>query len=241
MSTPTPFAQPGASNGDQFDAKEFLGALLLIYPKAYDPSVPTVHGPSSAADVDVIVVDRQDPTTGQPVIKRNAKLFGNLANSVRDSVGKQVLGRLGQTPTNKGNPAWVLNSFTEADAAAAAPVHTAWVAGQFQPPAQAQSAVQQPTPQGQWANPGFPPAQQNQAPPGPDPWAGVNAAPAPQHQQWGAVPAATAAPVAGPGAPAAAPNDASDPLVAFLLSKGLAPQQVAAMDVPTRQAIAATY
>lgn len=232
----TPFAQPSAG-GEKFEPKDFGGALLLIYPKSYNPNEQTQFGPSTSADCDVVVVDRQDPTTGQPVIKRNARLFGNLANSVRDSIGSQVLGRLGQVPTNKGNPAWVLQNYTDADAAAAAPVHTAYTAGQFQPPANVQA--------------------QQGPPPGHDPWAGVNAAPAPPQQQawgqqppaapapaqqqWGAPPgppAGTAGPQAAPGAPAAAQPD---PTVAFLISKGLPEAQVHAMDPGTRASVAATY
>lgn len=227
----TPFAQPSAG-GEKFEPKDFGGALLLIYPKSYNPNETTQFGPSTSADCDVVVVDRQDPTTGQPVIKRNARLFGNLANSVRDSIGSQVLGRLGQVPTNKGNPAWVLQNYTDADAAAAAPVHTAYTAGQFQPPANAQAA-----------------------PPAHDPWAGVNASPAPPAQQqyaappqqYGAppgppaqygAPAGTAAPQAAPGAPAAAPDEQT---VQFLISKGLPEAQVRAMDPGTRAAVSATY
>ena len=147
----TPFAQPSAG-GDQFEPKDYLGALLLIYPKNYNPNATTKFGPSTSADADVIVVDRPDPT-GQPTIKRNARLFGNLANSVRDSLGSQVLGRLAQVPTGQGNPAWVLDHYTDVDAASAGPVHTAYTAGQFAAPA--------------------PPASANAQ----DPWAGVNAAP----------------------------------------------------------------
>lgn len=206
----TPFAQPSAG-GDQFEPKDYLGALLLIYPKSYNPNATTKHGPSTSADVDVVVVDRPD-ATGQPTIMRNARLFGNLANSVRDSLGSQVLGRLAQVPTNKGNPAWVLDNYTDADAAVAGPVHTAWTAGQFKPPAAPQSA-------------------NAQASAAQDPWAGMNAAPAPPPQQY-------AAPPAVPGAPAAAP---ADPNITLLIGKGLDPAQVVAMDPATRAAVAATY
>lgn len=130
----SPFAQPSAG-GEKFEPREFGGALLLIYPKSYNPNETTQYGPSTSADVDIVVVDRPDPTTGQPTVKRNARLFGNLANSVRDSIGSQVLGRLDQVPTNKGNPAWVLTNFTDADAALAGSAHQAYQAGQFAAPA----------------------------------------------------------------------------------------------------------
>lgn len=229
----SPFAQPSAG-GEKFEPKDFGGALLLIYPKSYNPNETTTFGPSTSADCDIVVVDRPDPTNpNQPFIRRNARLFGNLANSVRDSIGGQVLGRLGQVPTNKGNPAWVLQNYTDADVAAATPVDAAWKAGAFAPPANFQSGA---------------PAQA--PPPARDPWAGVNAAPAPPQQQaWGQAPPAAAPPAqqqwqAPPAAqappPAAAPGP-EDPSIAFLISKGLPEAQVRAMDPQTRASVAATY
>lgn len=248
----SPFAQPSAG-GEQFEPKDFLGALVLIYPKSYNPNDQTKHGTTTSADVDVVVVDRQDPQTGGPVIKRNARLFGNLANSVRDSIGSVVLGRIGQTPTNKGNPAWILSNYTEQDAAMAVPVDTAWKAGQFAqaaPPAQQQPPAQQwgaPPPQQQYAAPpqqqwGQQPQAAPQGPPQgqPDLWAGQQqyaAQPPAQAPAYGA-PAGTAVPSAAPGAPAAAPDD---PSIAALIAKGLPEAQVRAMDPNTRASVLATY
>jgi hypothetical protein len=251
----SPFAQPSAG-GEKFEPKDFGGALLLIYPKSYNPNENSTVGPSTSADCDIVVVDRQDPQTGQPVVKRNARLFGNLANSVRDSIGRVVLGRLGQVPTNKGNPAWVLQSFEPGgpDEQMAAPVDAAWKAGQFaaqvqqpQAPAQAPQQYQQQPPAQQWqagppaqqapaqgaawGNPGFPPAQQQAAPPQapqgqPDLWAG--------QQQYAQQP-----PVQGP--PQGQPPAQADPNVAALVAKGLPEAQVLAMDPNTRAAVLATY
>lgn len=201
----SPFGQP-SSGGDKFEPGDFNGALLLFYPKSYNPNETTKFGPSTSADVDVIVVDRQDPATGKPVIKFNARVFGNLANSVRDSIGSVVLGRLGQGVNTKGKPPWILLAYTDADQALAMPVHEAYKAGQFkQPEAPAQ-----------------------QAPPSPDPWAGMQtttATPAP------AIPAVAPAASAAP----------SDPNIMLLISKGLDAGQVVAMDPGTRAAVAATF
>ncbi|WP_406531077.1 hypothetical protein [Streptomyces sp. I8-5] len=147
----SPFAQPSAG-GDKFEPGDFNGKLLLFYPKSYNPNETTKFGPSTSADVDVIVVDLPDPATGQPTIKFNARVFGNLANSVRDSIGAVVLARLGQGPNTKGNPPWILTPHTDADQVLAGPVHQAYTAGQFKQPER---------PQGQ------------QPPPQPDPWAGM--------------------------------------------------------------------
>lgn len=241
----SPFAQPSAG-GEQFEPKDFLGALCLIYPKSYNPNDTTKHGTTTSADVDVVVVDRQDPQTGGPAIKRNARLFGNLANSVRDSIGSVVLGRIGQVPTNKGNPAWVLNNYTDADAAAAAPVDAAWKAGQFAQTAQQPSAP----PQQQYGAP--PPQQQYQAPPPPQQqWGQQPQAAPPQppqgqpdlwagQQQYAAPPPAQGPPQQQYGGPppAAGPED---PSIAALIAKGLPEAQVRAMDPQTRAGVLATY
>jgi hypothetical protein len=230
----SPFAQPSAG-GEKFEPKDFGGALLLIYPKSYNPNETTQFGPSTSADCDIVVVDRQDPNApGQPVIKRNARLFGNLANSVRDSIGSVVLGRLGQVPTNKGNPAWVLQNYTDQDAATAAPVDAAWKAGQF--------AAQVQQPQGQQ-----PPAQYQQQPPaqqwGQQPQAAPPQPPEglwPGQQQYAAQPPVQAPPQQQYAAPppAAGPED---PSIAALIAKGLPEAQVRAMDPGTRASVLATY
>lgn len=261
----TPFARPSAG-GDQFDPKEFLGALIIVFPKSYNPNDSTKFGPSTSADCDIVVVDRQDPATGGPVYKANARLFGNLANSVRDSIGSQVLGRLGQVPTDKGNPAWVLTDVVDnpQDVALAMPALSAYQAGQFKAAAPAQGAA--PT-----AAPALPQQANYQATMAQDPWAGMNAAPAQtpapqsapaappagQYQQPAAVappvqgqwPVQNAAPPVGQpqphygvqnGVPAPVAQAApADPLVTFLTSRGMAPDAVANMDPATRQAVGA--
>lgn len=153
----SPFSQP-SSGGDKFEPGEYNGRLILFYPKSYNPNETTKFGPSTSADVDVIVVDQPDPLTGQPTIKFNARVFGNLANSVRDSIGAVVLARLGQGPNTKGNAPWILGAHTDADQVLAQPVHDAYTRGQFKQPEK---------PAG--ANAAASAAQ--------DPWAAVNAAP----------------------------------------------------------------
>lgn len=221
------FSQPSAG-GDQFDAKDHNGRLLLVFPKSFAAETPTAHGISPSADVDIVVVDSVG-ADGRPQYFQNARLFGNLAKSVSRDLGGQVLGRLGQVPTQRGNPAWVLQNYTDADAALATPALTAYQQGQFkqaenpmqgqapQPGAPAQQFGQQPPQQQYQAPPAAAPAQQWQAPPA--------AAPAPpQQQQWQA-PAAAPAPAGPPAAPAPAPAPAGAPidpnLVAFLASKGI--------------------
>lgn len=238
-----PFDRPSAGGGETFEPAQFMGALCIVYPKSYNPNDTTKHGQTTSADVDIVVVDRVDPATNQPVIKRNARLFGNLANSVRDSLGRQVLGRIGQVPTNKGNPAWALLDPTDADAAQAGPVHQAYQAGQFKPPAQPQQPQGGPAQGQQWGAPPAQPQQQWGAPPQqqwqqpqppaqgppqgqPDLWAG--------QQQYAQQPPAQAP----RGAPPAGPED---PSIAALIAKGLPEAQVRAMDPQTRASVLATY
>ncbi len=229
-----PFSQPTApGSGDQFNAADHRGHLLLIFPKSYQPEVQTKNGPSSAADVDIIVVDKPGPD-GRPTAFMGSRLFGNLANSVRNDVGGQVLGRLDQISTQGGRTPWVLQNYTDQDAAMAGPALTAYQQGQFRQPANAQTQTAA------------------TAPPSHDPWAGMQTTPTPPaaapQANWNA-PAGTAAPTpppataaasytpppAAPAPPAAAP--AVDPnLVAFLQSRGV--QVTPQMDQATCEAIA---
>ncbi len=238
------FSQPSAG-GDQFDAKDYNGRLLIVYPKSFSAETPTAHGVSPSADVDIVVVDAVDPATGQPKVFINARLFGNLAKSVSRDLGGQVLGRLGQVPTQRGNPAWVLQNFTDQDAAMAVPVDAAYKAGQFkQPDAPAPAPAAAPA-TNQWTPPpaAAPAAPQQWTPPAPAqqqaPQA-YSAAPAPApaapQQQWQAP--APAGPPAAP-APAPAPAGGVDPAVIQRLNQaGIFPPE----GTPAEQilAIAAT-
>lgn len=238
MTTPDNPFRPPAGKGDKFDTHAYKGCLLLVYCKGYQDLVKTSKGESSAADCDIIVIDRMDPVTNMPEFFDGAKLFGNLARSVGrdDGVGAYTLGWLDQVPTSAGNEAWVLRDATQDGAAtqAASPWWQAHQQKRFKAsvkPAQQQAAQgYQGPPQGQ--------AQWQQ-----DAWGGMNAAPAQppaQAQGWGAMPPAQPAPQYGAPGPAAAPVADADPNIAFLIGKGLNPEQVQGMDPATRAAVAAT-
>lgn len=228
------FSQPSAG-GDQFDAKDHNGRLLIVYPKSFSAETPTAHGISPSADVDIVIVDAVD-ATGKPLYFQNARLFGNLAKSVSRDLGGKVLGRLGQVPTQRGNPAWVLQSYTDQDAMMAAPADAAYAAGQFKQP---ENPMQQPapaaapaaTPQYQTPAPAAPAQQQAWPAQGqPQQWNASGATPAPaqtptpaaqqqawpaqgQPQQWQqpAAPAPTPAPQSAPAAPPAPPQQWQTP------------------------------
>lgn len=198
------FSQPGAG-GDTFNAADHNGHLLIVYPKSYHDEVQTKNGMSSAADVDIVIVDKLGPD-GKPLAFINARLFGNLARSVRNDVGGQVLGRLGQGPNTRGTPPWILQNFTEQDAMAATPVDQAYRQGMFKPTEPAAAAQQQ-----SWN----PPAQQATGAPT-QPWQPPAASPAAPPTPAATQPAWTPPPAAAPAAPQIDPN-----LLAFLASKGI--------------------
>lgn len=229
------FSQPSAG-GDQFDAKDYNGRLLIVFPKSFSAETPTIHGVGPSADCDIILPEVIDQATGMPQLFTNARLFGNLAKSVSRDLGGQVLGRLGQVPTQRGNPAWVLQSFTEQDVALATPALNAYQAGQFKQPENPMAAPS-PAPQPTWAPPAAtaPPAQA-----GPPQWTPPPAAAPPAYQapaqqatgaapqwsppapaaQWQAPAPAAAPPASTPAAPPAGPP--ADPgLLAALAQSGI--------------------
>lgn len=227
----------GGGGGDSFEPKDHQGVLLLVFPKNYTPEATTKNGVTSQADADIIAVDRLGPD-GRPLSFINARLFGNLANSVRNDIGGQVLGRLGQGPNTRGTPPWILTNFTDQEVQMATPVHAAYMQGQFKPtetpmqapaPApsyappqtQAWNAAAPPNaaPPQQWQQQAAPAAQWNA--PAPQQTAPApQQAPAPAGGQWNA-PAAAPAPAPTPVPPPAAAAPVNPDLVAFLASRGV--------------------
>jgi hypothetical protein len=108
-----PFSDP--TSGGSFDAKALNGKLLLFTPTGYEENVSTVHGEKDAVRVNFVVIDEADPTASESF--EDGLIFqGRLIGSLKPKVGKgMVIGRLGQEPTAKGNPAWVLNAATDAE------------------------------------------------------------------------------------------------------------------------------
>ncbi|WP_432112760.1 hypothetical protein [Streptomyces sp. S1] len=240
------FSQP-AAGGDSFTPADHQGHLLLIYPKAYNPAEDTSKGLTQAADVDIVIVDKLGPT-GQPLVFKDARVFGNLARSVRvlteaDGSPKKYLGRLGQGPNTKGTPPWILLNWTEADVAAATPVAAAFEAGQFSAPANPMAAAPPAPPQQQWQQsppsgaPASPPAQQQWQQP---PVGAPQGYPAPAPQATGAAPQQQwTPPPAAPTPPSAPAASAVDPqLGAFLAQRGVTQPMP---DMATAVSVARTF
>lgn len=234
------FAQPASAGGDNFDIKEHIGHLAIIYPKNFDPAVKTKasNDPTAMADCDIILVDKYGPD-GKPLAFHDARIFGNLARSVRNDVGGQVLGRLGQGEPSPGRTApWILTNFSDQDAAMADPIDQAYRQGHFAPtpnpmqaPAQQYGAppVSAPTPPPQW---------QPQAPAPQQAWAGAVAPPSPTPAPTAPTPQWQPPQQAAPPASAVAAPAVIDPgLIAFLASRGI---NGPFPDQATAEAIAAT-
>ncbi len=112
MTTFSAPAAPGAT-GDQFDMQAHNGALLLIDVNSFKEQIVTAHGPADAIACTIAVLDgdhKGDEFSDTLLFPRV------LVGQLKGSIGKQVLGRLGQGEKKPGkNPPWILNAPTDAD------------------------------------------------------------------------------------------------------------------------------
>jgi hypothetical protein len=116
------FAQPAEQEAKTIDVDFALknGMLLLIYPRSFQSQVQTKFGVNDAIAVDLVVLD--GPESPLVEVHVNVWLYGVvLKDQLKPSVGAgPVLGRVGQSVAKVGkNPAWLLESYTPADAAVA--------------------------------------------------------------------------------------------------------------------------
>jgi hypothetical protein len=114
------FAQPAeqGSVDTNFALKDYMGALLLVYPRSFQSQVETKFGVSDAMAADLVVLDGPE----SPQVHVNVWLWGAaLVPQLQPSVGKgPVLGRVGQSVAKPGkSPAWLLESYTPQDATVA--------------------------------------------------------------------------------------------------------------------------
>lgn len=117
------FNQPGAASGDKLELENYVGRLLLIFPKEVKVAVATSFGPKDPLVADIVVLD--GPTAGEEL--RDAFIFaGVVIGQLKGYIGNPnpALGRLGYGEAKPGQkPPYKLNDFTEQDAAAA----SAWI------------------------------------------------------------------------------------------------------------------
>lgn len=128
-------------DGDTFNAKSLVGALLLIKPTGYKTGVKTkFKDDADMVECDVTVIGAQQDEAGawarcepaQSTTLHGVALFqGRLIGKTKGEVGKgMVLGRLVQEPTDKGNPAYDLADPSEDEQKAA----RAWYESAMSPP-----------------------------------------------------------------------------------------------------------
>jgi hypothetical protein len=238
--TENPFARPQATAGDKWDLKnegmKWLGSLFLIIPKELKPdwkSPNNNYEPTDCIVADVIAVP--GPEAGRSWMDTFI-LSKGIVYILRDKIGDPVPGVLGRKTTQNGEGWTLIDAQTDQEwdamCAQVMPVYQQYQAGKFKrAAAPAAAAPASSAPAGaNWQQ---------------DAWAGLNAAPATPQAGWNAAappgPAIPANPAPPAASPAAAPAGQQDPNVGLLISKGLDPQQVLAMDPATRAAIAATY
>ena len=136
-----PFDTP-APPGSGITWQELLGALIMVEPVAQETGIKTAYGDADAVRADVVVLDGPEP--GRQYL--DTLVFPKvLAGQLSRSIGKKVLGRVGQGTAKPGqSPPWMLLEASEADVA----VGQAYLASRA--PQSAQPAPAAAPPQ-QWA------------------------------------------------------------------------------------------
>jgi hypothetical protein len=105
------FSQP--SSGAFFKPAEYHGHLILVVRVT---EVGTRYDNLAGKDKAYVVMDMVDLDSPQPQLQQGVNdnhpgIVNKLTNAHR--TGEMVLGRIGQIPSEKGNPAWVLGPFQE--------------------------------------------------------------------------------------------------------------------------------
>lgn len=135
-----PFARPSS---DFFAAKDYQGKLCLFENIGQPGERKTDYGMSPCIDADVTVIDAD----GGPAVFTRSSVFGAalVGTLGRATPGKPLLGRIGQGQAKAGQSApWILNDYTDADAALAGQYLTQRSTGQFSSPAAAVQGQGQP-------------------------------------------------------------------------------------------------
>lgn len=140
------FQQPRDS-GDKAPIAEMVGSLVLIVVREYRTGIITTLKPggTDAVACDVHCLDGQH---GGEVFTDALLFQGALVGSLKGAAGGEpVLGRIAQGIAKPSqNPPYILQPFTDADAAIAGPYWARVQSQQFQAPAPAAPPVQQQAP-----------------------------------------------------------------------------------------------
>ena len=113
----TDYAIPAEGGGDKLPLKDLLGALLRIDVLELKNGMQTSFGVSDAVRCNVAALDGDHKAE----VWNDALVFPRvLASQLRPSLGKVVLGRLGQGQAKSGQSApWLLSAPTGEDIAVA--------------------------------------------------------------------------------------------------------------------------
>jgi hypothetical protein len=111
------FKDPGSSSGEGLPLADLNGSLLLIEVIKETDEIVTVHGPTTAINANVTVLDGARKGDTFP----DALIFPRvLKTQLRTSAGSKVLARLGQGEKKPGkNAPWQLSAATAEDKALA--------------------------------------------------------------------------------------------------------------------------
>nr|WP_062336131.1 hypothetical protein [Herbidospora sakaeratensis] len=138
------FSQPAA--GSDWKAKDFVGHLIVFFPRRLEENIATQFGTSDALRVDLVVLTAQ----GGPQVEENVLLFQKpLIGSLSGNIGKDpVLARLAQgtAKANQSAP-YILQPFSQEDAAYAGQYMQSVGGNPFQSAPQFGSAAGNPAPQ----------------------------------------------------------------------------------------------
>lgn len=106
----------GTEYGEFFRPGDHVSAHAIIFEvKNVRPNVDTKFGPKDYTDADItIFLSPAEVEQGKPsTILPNATTQGNLGKSLAAYVGRVTVGKLGQVPTDKGNPAWTIEALPQ--------------------------------------------------------------------------------------------------------------------------------
>ena len=102
------------SGGDFFKAADHLGSYVILFsPKQFEANAANgKFPPKDAVYADIQVFPNEEALVqGKPVTLSNAPInSGPMVRDLKPAIGNQVAGVLGQVPTDKGNPAWIINN-----------------------------------------------------------------------------------------------------------------------------------
>lgn len=106
----------GTEYGEFFRPGDHVSAHAIVFEvKNVRPNVDTKFGPKDYTDADItIFLSQAEVEQGKPsTILPNATTQGNLGKSLAAYVGRVTVGKLGQVPTDKGNPAWTIEALPQ--------------------------------------------------------------------------------------------------------------------------------